>query len=62
MFVGSDDVLLPKAIEVLCDVYESNDCDFVTASYEIMSEEGEIIHAIRGKENSWCSSRETLFS
>lgn len=49
MFVDSDDVLLPNAIEVLYDVYESNDCDFVTASYEIISEDGKTIHAVKGK-------------
>ena len=39
-FVDSDDVLLPGAIDVLASAYNEGGCDFVTANYETMSQDG----------------------
>lgn len=48
MFVDSDDMLIPGAIETLCDAYDEGECDFVTASYENMSEDGQTVTPIDG--------------
>lgn len=49
VFVDSDDRLLPGAIESLCDAYDEGGCDFVTASYERLSENGRVIMPVDGK-------------
>lgn len=40
LFVDSDDILEPDALESLMRWYDKGGCDFVTASYSIMSEDG----------------------
>lgn len=47
-FVDSDDLLMPGAIETLCNAYDEGGCDFVTASYENMSEDGLNVTPIEG--------------
>lgn len=49
IFVDSDDMLKPGALEALADAYEKSGCDFVTASYDNMSEDGKFIIPIRGR-------------
>lgn len=49
MFVDSDDCLLPLAIDTLCDVFDNTSCDFVTASYMNMSEDGRRIMPLHGR-------------
>jgi hypothetical protein len=48
VFVDSDDLLMPRAIETLCDGYDEGGCDFVTASYENLSEDGRTVTPIDG--------------
>lgn len=49
VFVDSDDLLLPKAIDTLCDAYDEGGCDFVTASFENVTEDGSSVSPIVGK-------------
>lgn len=49
MFVDSDDLLLPEAIDVLCSAFERSGCDYVTASYKNLSEDGRTITPLHGK-------------
>lgn len=49
MFVDSDDLLLPDAINVLSNSFDDSRCDFVTASYKNMSEDGQSISPLYGK-------------
>lgn len=49
VFVDSDDLMLPGAIEVLCDAYDEGGCDYVTASYKDLSEDGRTVTPISGK-------------
>lgn len=49
MFVDSDDLVLPGAIETLCDAFDEGGCDYVTASYMDLSEDGRIAKRIDGK-------------
>lgn len=51
VFVDSDDRLLPGAIEALYDAYDEGGCDFVTASYEDLSEDGLTVTPLPGKRN-----------
>lgn len=39
---------MPRAIETLCDGYDEGGCDFVTASYENLSEDGRTVTPIDG--------------
>lgn len=43
MFVDGDDMMLPGAIEAVCNAYDEGGCDFVTASYENLSEDGKTV-------------------
>ena len=49
MFVDSDDTLEPDAMNVLWDTYTNEECDFVTASFSTMNEDGSHIKRNRGK-------------
>lgn len=51
MFVDSDDLMLPGAIETLCNAYTEGGCDFVTASYRDLSEDGQTITPLAGERN-----------
>ena len=51
MFVDSDDLMLPGAIETLCNAYAEGGCDFVTASYKDLSEDGQTITPLAGERN-----------
>lgn len=51
MFLDSDDMLLPGAIETLYEAYTKSDCDYVTASYIKLSENGHKTTPIHGKRN-----------
>ena len=51
MFVDSDDLMLPGAIETLCNAYAEGGCDYVTASYKDLSEDGQTITPLAGKRN-----------
>lgn len=43
LFVDSDDELEPEALDVLMAAYAEGKCDFVTASYSEMSEDGTMV-------------------
>lgn len=49
VFVDSDDMLKPDALELLADAYDKSGCDFVTASFEAMSEDGKRVRPIKGR-------------
>lgn len=49
VFVDSDDLLMPGALEALCDAYEEGGCDYVTASYQDMSEDGSTVTPLSGR-------------
>ncbi len=49
IFVDADDRMLPGAIEKLCDAYDEGGCDFVTASYENLSEDGKSVTPLNAK-------------
>lgn len=48
-FVDSDDILKPGALELLATERERLDVDFVTASYEVMSQDGSSLNPINGR-------------
>lgn len=49
MFVDSDDILEPDAIEELYSAFREANCDFVTASYSMMNQDGIKVHPIQGR-------------
>lgn len=49
MFVGSDDILKPGALDLLGNAHDDCGTDFVTASYDNISEDGLSVTPIVGK-------------
>lgn len=49
VFVDSDDILEPNAIEVMLQAFDGNGCDYVTANYCDMSENGAFVIPHRGR-------------
>lgn len=49
VFVDSDDILKPDALEMLADALDQSNCDMVTASFDLMSEDGKQITPIKGR-------------
>lgn len=49
VFVDSDDMLKPCALELLGGAIDGSGVDFVTASYDNISEDGLTVTAIKGK-------------
>lgn len=51
VFVDSDDMLKPGALELLGSAHDDCGADFVTASYDNISEDGLTVTPIVGKRN-----------
>ncbi|MFR3833616.1 MAG: glycosyltransferase family 2 protein [Collinsella sp.] len=49
VFVDSDDVVVPNALDVMLRAYAEDVCDYVTANYSDMSENGSVVIPHRGK-------------
>lgn len=48
MYVDSDDMLLPGALEILSEALDTSDCDYVTAAYMYLSQDGKTVTPLPG--------------
>lgn len=51
LFVDSDDVLEPDALEILISAFDEGGCDFVTANYSVTSQDGTAVVPPLGRRN-----------